>query len=169
VIQTRAKPAFEPANLIVGLLPQKNKGETDMICIRYNHGTAKRFGTFGKSRIQRFRCNNCYTTFTTRRGPLGRHYITGELAATIPESLMEGMSVRYILPRYWCLQIHDLVRAAQFDFYQFLLHSYYFPGHSGIAKRDCQSNLEAASNFRGWSVRREWIPTLARPPPATYD
>jgi transposase-like protein/IS1 family transposase len=82
--------------LIVGLLPQKNKGETDMTCIRCNHGTARRFGTYGKARIQRFRCNTCHATFTTHKRPLGRHYISAERATKIIELLMEGVSVRAI-------------------------------------------------------------------------
>ena len=67
-----------------------------MTCIRCKHGTAKRFGTYGKARIQRFRCKTCKATFTTHKRPLGRHYISSEQAARILELLMEGMSVRAV-------------------------------------------------------------------------
>src|ERR1700686_2596855 len=65
-----------------------------MTCIRCQHGTAKRFGTYGKLKIQRFRCNTCHATFTTHKRPLGRHYISTEKASQIMTLLLEGMSVR---------------------------------------------------------------------------
>ena len=37
-----------------------------MTCIRCQHGTAKKFGTYGKAHIQRFRCDTCRATFSTR-------------------------------------------------------------------------------------------------------
>ena len=68
-----------------------------MTCIRCNHGTAKRFGTYGKARIQRFRCNSCRATFSaTRQHSVGRHYISTERAAQIVTLLVEGMSVRTV-------------------------------------------------------------------------
>ena len=68
-----------------------------MTCIRCQHGTAKRFGTYGRLRIQRFRCKSCKATFTEpRQKPLGRHYIQTEKAAQIIGLLMEGMSVRAV-------------------------------------------------------------------------
>jgi len=68
-----------------------------MTCLRCQYGTAKRFGTYGRLRIQRFRCNSCKATFTQpRQRPLGRHYIQTEKAAQIVSLLMEGMSVRAV-------------------------------------------------------------------------
>jgi transposase-like protein/IS1 family transposase len=68
-----------------------------MTCIRCQHGIAKRFGTYGRLRIQRFRCKSCNATFTEpRKRPLGRHYIQTDKAAQIVSLLMEGMSVRAV-------------------------------------------------------------------------
>jgi transposase-like protein len=68
-----------------------------MTCIRCQHGTAKRFGTYGKLRIQRFRCKSYKATFTEpRQELLGRHYIQTEKAAQIDSLIMDGMSVRAV-------------------------------------------------------------------------
>src|SRR3984893_1041137 len=68
-----------------------------MTCIRCQHGTAKRFGTYGRLRIQRFRRKSCKATFTEpRKKPPGRHYIQTEKAAQIVSLVMEGMSVRAV-------------------------------------------------------------------------
>ena len=68
-----------------------------MTCIRCQHGTAKRFGTYGRLRIQRFRRKSCKATFTEpRQKPPGRHYIQTEKAAQIVSLVMEGMSVRAV-------------------------------------------------------------------------
>ena len=40
-----------------------------MTCIRCNHSTAKRFGTYGKRRVQRWRCNSCQATFADPATP----------------------------------------------------------------------------------------------------
>ena len=66
-----------------------------MTCIRCKHQEAKRFGFYGKPRIQRYRCPACRATFSApRQRLLGRHYISTEKAAQIVELLLEGMSVR---------------------------------------------------------------------------
>jgi len=68
-----------------------------MTCLRCQHRTAKRFGTYGKLRIQRYRCNSCRATFTQpRRKPLGRHSIELSKAVQVVTLLTEGMSVRAI-------------------------------------------------------------------------
>ena len=55
-----------------------------MTCLKCQHGTAKKFGKYGRLRIQRFRCNSWHTTFTApRQKPLGRHYISTEKASQI--------------------------------------------------------------------------------------
>jgi transposase-like protein/IS1 family transposase len=83
--------------VIVGLLPQKNKGETNMTCTRCKHSEAKRFGTYGRFKIQRYRCPACKSTFSEQRQkPLGRHYISTEKAVQIITLLLEGMSVRSV-------------------------------------------------------------------------
>jgi len=68
-----------------------------MTCIRCQHGTANRFGTYGRLRIQRFRCNTCRATFSTpRQRPLGRHCIRTEKAVQVISLLTEGMSIRSV-------------------------------------------------------------------------
>src|ERR1700680_1820487 len=68
-----------------------------MPCLRCQHKEAKRFGFYGRNRIQRYRCPACNSTFSEpRKRPLGRHYIQTEKAAEIVTLLMEGMSVRAV-------------------------------------------------------------------------
>src|SRR5947209_3259055 len=67
-----------------------------MTCIRCQHHTCKRFGHFGKRRIQRWRCNSCKTTFCEPHPTLGAHYIAPERAAEALSMMLEGMSVRAI-------------------------------------------------------------------------
>ncbi len=66
-----------------------------MTCIRCKHQEAKRFGFYGKHKIQRYRCPGCKATFSEpRQKPLGNHYIEVEKAAQIVTLLQEGMAVR---------------------------------------------------------------------------
>jgi len=66
-----------------------------MTCLKCQHGTAKRFGTYGRRRIQRYRCRSCRATFSTPQPkPLGRHTIEVSKAAQIVSLLTEGVSVR---------------------------------------------------------------------------
>jgi transposase-like protein len=68
-----------------------------MTCIRCKHEEAKRFGTYGRQKIQRYRCPACKATFSEpRHKPLGRHYISTEKATQIVTLLLEGMSVRAV-------------------------------------------------------------------------
>ena len=68
-----------------------------MTCIRCKHQEAKRFGFYGRKRIQRYRCPACKATFSgPRQKHLARHYIEVEKAAQIVTLLMEGMSVRAV-------------------------------------------------------------------------
>lgn len=68
-----------------------------MTCIKCQHGTAKKFGTFGKARIQRFRCNTCRATFSApHQRLLGRHYLDTGKTIQVIALLTEGMSVRAI-------------------------------------------------------------------------
>ena len=68
-----------------------------MTCLRCQHGTAKRFGTYGRLRIQRYRCNSCLATFTQpRHKPLGRHSIEVGKAVQVVTLLTEGMSIRAV-------------------------------------------------------------------------
>jgi transposase-like protein/IS1 family transposase len=66
-----------------------------MTCLRCKHNEVKRFGTYGRKRIQRYRCPGCNATFSEpRRKALPHHYIETEKAAQIVTLLLEGMSVR---------------------------------------------------------------------------
>jgi len=68
-----------------------------MTCLRCKHDGAKRFGTYGRKRIQRYRCPACNSTFSEpRQRPLGRHYTDPAAAARTVNLLLEGMSVRAV-------------------------------------------------------------------------
>ncbi|MBI4459263.1 MAG: IS1/IS6 family transposase [Acidobacteria bacterium] len=68
-----------------------------MTCIKCQHGTAKRFGTYGTLRIQRYRCHSCKATFSeSSPRPLVGHYIRLERAAQIIALMTEGVSIRAI-------------------------------------------------------------------------
>lgn len=71
--------------------------ENPMTCIRCNHENVKRFGTYGKKKIQRYRCQNCKTSFSdTRHGRFGHHYLTLEQTSKIISLMLEGVSIRAI-------------------------------------------------------------------------
>jgi transposase-like protein/IS1 family transposase len=66
-----------------------------MTCLKCKHSEAKRFGFYGRNKIQRYRCPACKSTFSQpHEKPLGRHYISIEKAAQIITLLLEGMSIR---------------------------------------------------------------------------
>ena len=117
-----------------------------MTCIRCNHGTANRFGTYGKARIQRFRWNTCHATFITHKCPLGRHYISNGQAARILELLTEGMGVR---------SISDITGTHKGRILSLLL----------TAGERCRPVFDTrVRNIQPRFV--QWLPSLARPPPA---
>jgi transposase-like protein/IS1 family transposase len=67
-----------------------------MTCTKCHHQTCKRFGYFGKRRIQRWRCQSCSTTFCEPHEKLTRHTLTAnpELAERALHCLLEGCSIR---------------------------------------------------------------------------
>lgn len=67
-----------------------------MTCRRCQHDTCKRFGYFGKRRIQRWRCTSCKSTFSEEVSKLGTHYIAPEIAAKAFSLMLEGMSIRAV-------------------------------------------------------------------------
>ncbi|SPF43584.1 conserved hypothetical protein [Candidatus Sulfotelmatobacter kueseliae] len=67
-----------------------------MTCIRCQHQTCKRFGYFGKRRIQRWRCQSCKATFCEAHPNLGNHYVAPERATQALAMMLEGMSIRAI-------------------------------------------------------------------------
>lgn len=67
-----------------------------MTCARCQHDTARKFGTYGKKRIQRYRCTSCKATFADPNPRFGTHYTDPETAAKVLQLMLEGMSVRAI-------------------------------------------------------------------------
>lgn len=67
-----------------------------MTCIRCTHGTCKKFGYYGRRKIQRWRCQSCKATFSQPAPKLGNHYTDPETAAKVLTLMLEGMSVRAI-------------------------------------------------------------------------
>ena len=66
-----------------------------MTCARCQHTNIKRFGTYGRRRIQRFRCNSCGATFSPHRpNRFGNHTVSFERVVEVLSLLLEGMSIR---------------------------------------------------------------------------
>lgn len=67
-----------------------------MTCLRCQHQTGKRFGYFGKRRIQRWRCTSCKSTFCEPHTRLPRSMLLSQpqLAARAIQCLVEGCSIR---------------------------------------------------------------------------
>jgi transposase-like protein len=65
--------------------------------LRCKQHEAKRFGFYGRKKIQRCRCPRCNATFSEpRQRPLRRQYTDTAKAAQIVNLLLEGMSVRAV-------------------------------------------------------------------------
>lgn len=67
-----------------------------MTCKRCQHNTVKRFGFYGKRKIQRYRCTSCRATFAADAPKLGEHYTDPEPASKALAMMLEGMSIRAI-------------------------------------------------------------------------
>lgn len=67
-----------------------------MTCLRCNHDGARRFGYYGRRRVQRYRCNSCSATFAVPAPKFGTHYTDHAKAAQALSMMLEGMSVRAI-------------------------------------------------------------------------
>ena len=67
-----------------------------MTCVRCQHQACKRFGYFGKRRIQRWRCNSCKATFCEPHTRLTRETLlsTPDAAERAVRCLLEGCSIR---------------------------------------------------------------------------
>ncbi len=67
-----------------------------MTCIRCKHQTCKKFGHFGKRRIQRWRCNSCKATFCEPHERLTRDTMLSQPDAAMRaiQCLIEGCSIR---------------------------------------------------------------------------
>jgi len=71
-----------------------------MTCLKCQHQTCKRFGYFGKRRIQRWRCQSCNVTFCEPQpiSPLGTMRTSTDAAARALACLLEGCSIRSTEP-----------------------------------------------------------------------
>jgi len=68
-----------------------------MTCRRCKHNVVKKFGFYGKRRVQRYRCHVCNATFSEpQEKPLGDHRIELEKAIEVLRLMMEGVSIRAI-------------------------------------------------------------------------
>jgi transposase-like protein/IS1 family transposase len=68
-----------------------------MTCKRCRHQNVKKFGVYGRKRIQRYRCRDCSTTFSeVSTKPLVRHTIEFDKVVQIVRLLMEGVTIRGI-------------------------------------------------------------------------
>jgi len=67
-----------------------------MTCVRCQHQGAKKFGRYGKRRIQRYRCTSCRATFAEPQpqSSLGAMRTSEEAAAEAIQCLIEGCSIR---------------------------------------------------------------------------
>ena len=68
-----------------------------MTCANCKHVQVKRFGRYGKKRVQRYRCQGCGATFSDPQPrPLGEHRIELPTATQVIALMMEGVSIRAI-------------------------------------------------------------------------
>lgn len=69
-----------------------------MTCPKCQHENLKKFGTYGKAKIQRYRCKDCGATVGEPQPakPLGTHTIDQDRAVQVFTLLTEGMSIRAI-------------------------------------------------------------------------
>ena len=67
-----------------------------MTCIRCKHDSAKKFGKYGRHRIQRYRCISCKATFSEPKPETGIGNMRIDRAAAIRalQCLIEGCSIR---------------------------------------------------------------------------
>ena len=64
-----------------------------MICTKCHTGTAVKFGVYGTSKTQRFRCRDCGATFSERQ-QVGAHTLPVARIVQVFTILLEGMSIR---------------------------------------------------------------------------
>ncbi len=68
-----------------------------MTCRKCQHDSAHKFGTYGKNKVQRYRCRACNATFADEAPKsLGTHYLPQEQVVKIIAMMMEGVSIRAI-------------------------------------------------------------------------
>jgi transposase-like protein/IS1 family transposase len=67
-----------------------------MTCLKCQHTSVKKFGRYGRHRIQRYRCTRCSATFSDCGPKVGNHLLSVDEIARIVSLLVEGMSIRAI-------------------------------------------------------------------------
>jgi IS1 family transposase/transposase-like protein len=69
-----------------------------MTCTKCQHSTVKKFGRYGRQRVQHYRCTTCSTTFSDPKpAPVLRGHTTdSQKAAQALSMMLEGMSIRAI-------------------------------------------------------------------------
>jgi transposase-like protein/IS1 family transposase len=66
-----------------------------MTCRKCQHSNVRKFGKYGRQRIQRYRCSDCRATFSMPPAkPLGNHTLEFDKAVQIVRLLMEGVTIR---------------------------------------------------------------------------
>jgi transposase-like protein/IS1 family transposase len=81
----------------VALFSAERKEKKPVTCIRCKHNTAYKFGTYGKRKVQRYRCHSCKATFADAPAKtLGSHYTDMDRASKALSMMLEGMSIRAI-------------------------------------------------------------------------
>ncbi|MGH9433914.1 MAG: IS1/IS1595 family N-terminal zinc-binding domain-containing protein, partial [Terriglobia bacterium] len=69
--------------------------ESSMTCIRCKHENVKRFGKYGRHKIQRYRCRSCKASFSdTRSRRFESHYLSVERTAQVVSLMVESVSLR---------------------------------------------------------------------------
>ena len=67
-----------------------------MTCKSCQHDTVRRFGYYGKRKVQRYRCTYCSTTFSETPTKIGNHYTDPDTAIRALSMMLEGVSIRGI-------------------------------------------------------------------------
>jgi hypothetical protein len=65
-------------------------------CKQCQHDSVKRFGFYGKRKIQRYRCTYCSATFADTPAKIGSHYTDPDTAVRALSMMLEGVSIRAI-------------------------------------------------------------------------
>src|SRR5258708_25527513 len=82
--------------MIVRLFPLNASGEKPMTCIRCQHTTCVKAGSFGKRHIQRWKCTSCKNRFSEPHVKLTRDTFLSQPDAAMQalKCLLEGCSIR---------------------------------------------------------------------------
>ena len=68
----------------------RERARADVNCKRCQHNTVKRFGFYGKRKVQRYRCTHCSATFAETPTKIGNHYTDPDTAVNALSMMLEG-------------------------------------------------------------------------------